>query len=64
MAHRLKRAVVAEGVETEQHLQFLRAEHCDELQGYLFARPLQAVSFDTMLAERERLLRSAVAQPA
>jgi diguanylate cyclase (GGDEF)-like protein len=64
MAHRLKRAVVAEGVETEQHLQFLRAEHCDELQGYLFARPLQPVSFDTMLAERERLLRVRAVEPA
>ncbi len=64
MAHRLKRAVVAEGVETEQHLQFLRAEHCDELQGYLFARPLQAVSFDSLLAERERLLQLRVGEPA
>ncbi len=64
MAHRLNRTVVAEGVETEQHLQFLRAEHCDELQGYLFSRPLQPVSFDTLLAERERLLGMRVAQPA
>ena len=64
MAHRLNRTVVAEGVETEQHLQFLRAEHCDELQGYLFARPLQPVSFGSLLAERERLLEMRVAQPA
>jgi diguanylate cyclase (GGDEF)-like protein len=64
MAHRLNRTVVADGVETEQHLQFLRAEHCDELQGYLFARPLQPVSFGTLLAERERLLEMRVAQPA
>ncbi len=64
MAHRLKRLVVAEGVETEQHLQFLRAEHCDELQGYLFARPMQAVSFDSLLAERERLLQLRVGEPA
>ncbi len=64
MAHRLNRAVVAEGVETEQHLQFLRAEHCDELQGYLFARPLQPISFGTLLAERERLLEMRVAQMA
>ena len=64
MAHRLNRAVVAEGVETEQHLQFLRAEHCDELQGYLFARPLQPVSFGALLAERERLLAMRMALPA
>ena len=56
MAHRLKRAVVAEGVEIEQHLQFLRSHGCDELQGYLFCRPLQPISFDKLLAERQRLL--------
>ncbi|MEI7038190.1 putative bifunctional diguanylate cyclase/phosphodiesterase [Fulvimonas yonginensis] len=56
MAHRLKRAVIAEGVEIEQHLAFLRANHCDELQGYLFCRPLPHASFDRLLAERQRLL--------
>jgi diguanylate cyclase (GGDEF)-like protein len=64
MAHRLKRAVVAEGVETEQHLQFLRVHDCDELQGYLFSRPLQPVSFDKLLAERQRLLDVRVTEPA
>jgi EAL domain-containing protein (putative c-di-GMP-specific phosphodiesterase class I) len=54
MAHQLGRKVVAEGVETEQHHNFLRAQGCDELQGYLFCRPLSPVSFDNMLAERER----------
>ena len=56
MAHRLKRGVVAEGVEIEQHLQFLQANHCDELQGYLFCRPLPQGSFERLLSERERLL--------
>ncbi len=64
MAHRLNRAVVAEGVETEQHLQFLRDHHCDELQGYLFCRPLQPISFEKMLAERQRLLGVRQAEPA
>jgi diguanylate cyclase (GGDEF)-like protein len=64
MAHRLKRAVVAEGVEIEQHLQFLRAHGCDELQGYLFCRPLQPISFDNLLAERQRLLEVRTAEPA
>jgi EAL domain-containing protein (putative c-di-GMP-specific phosphodiesterase class I) len=54
MAHQLGRKVVAEGVETEQHHAFLRELGCDELQGYLFCRPLSPVSFDNMLAERER----------
>ena len=31
--------VVAEGVETEEQLNFLRAEHCNEIQGYLVGRP-------------------------
>src|SRR5690349_24013525 len=56
MAHRHRRGVVAEGVEIEQHLKFLRANHCDELQGYLFCRPLPHLSFDRLLAERQRLL--------
>jgi diguanylate cyclase (GGDEF)-like protein len=64
MAHRLKRAVVAEGVEIEQHLQFLRAHQCDELQGYLFCRPLPPVGFDKLLAERQRLLEARESEPA
>ncbi|HEU4669708.1 MAG TPA: EAL domain-containing protein [Dyella sp.] len=58
MAHRLKRGVVAEGVEIEQHFEFLRANQCDELQGYLFCRPLPQSSFERLLAERQRLVES------
>ncbi|MGA9333622.1 MAG: EAL domain-containing protein [Rudaea sp.] len=58
MAHDLNRAVVAEGVEIEQHLDFLRGEGCEELQGYLFCRPLPAASFENLLTERERLFHS------
>ncbi|MEO7065408.1 MAG: EAL domain-containing protein [Rhodanobacter sp.] len=64
MAHRLNRAVVAEGVELEQHLDFLRALHCDELQGYLFSRPLSSARFGELLAERQRLLAPASSIPA
>ncbi len=42
MAHSLGLSVVAEGVETEQQLRFLRGENCDEVQGYWLARPLEA----------------------
>ena len=56
MAHRLKRGVVAEGVETEQHMEFLRANQCDELQGFLFCRPLPQPVFEKLLLERQRLL--------
>ena len=39
LARGLKVPVVAEGVETEEQLQFLSAENCDEIQGYLVGRP-------------------------
>lgn len=55
MAHNLNRAVVAEGVEIEAHLDFLRKLGCEVLQGYLFCRPLPAASFESLLSERERL---------
>lgn len=62
MAHNLKRAVVAEGVEEEGQLEFLTRNGCEELQGYLFCRPLPAKAFERMLAERERLLNNAAGQ--
>jgi diguanylate cyclase (GGDEF)-like protein len=42
MAHNLKLKVVAEGVETEEQLEFLRDQGCDEIQGYLLSVPLSA----------------------
>jgi len=64
MAHNLNRVVVAEGVEIEQHLEFLRAQGCEVLQGFLFCRPLPAASFENLLQERARLLGAATALPA
>ncbi|SFD71698.1 EAL domain-containing protein [Massilia yuzhufengensis] len=40
MAHALGMAVVAEGVETPEALDFLRAARCDQAQGYYLARPM------------------------
>ena len=40
MAHSLKMNVIAEGVETEDHLSILRDMHCDSIQGYLISRPV------------------------
>ena len=42
LAHKMDMKVIAEGVETEDQFSFLRETHCDEAQGYLFSRPLQA----------------------
>jgi len=56
MAHSLKLKVVAEGVETEEQLSFLRFHQCDELQGYLFSKPVPAEAFTQLLQEERRLL--------
>jgi len=45
MAHSLEMTVVAEGVETEAQMQALIHLHCDQVQGYLLARPLPAQAF-------------------
>jgi diguanylate cyclase (GGDEF)-like protein len=43
-------ATIAEGVETDQHLHDVVAEHCDEAQGYLFSRPLPLALVPALLA--------------
>jgi len=46
----LKQRVVAEGIETQQQIDFLQSRHCDEGQGYFFGRPVAAEEFAAMLA--------------
>jgi len=46
LAHALKLNTVAEGVETEEQLRHLRSLGCDEMQGYLFGKPVPVESFE------------------
>lgn len=55
LGHSLNLKVIAEGVETHQHLAFLHAHACDEIQGYLFSRPVPADKFAKILTEDRRL---------
>ncbi|HZG72801.1 MAG TPA: EAL domain-containing protein [Chondromyces sp.] len=52
MAHQLGINVVAEGVETEKQLEFLKDIGCKELQGYFFSKPVNMESFTKMLSKR------------
>jgi diguanylate cyclase (GGDEF)-like protein/PAS domain S-box-containing protein len=58
MAHHLELSVIAEGVETEDQLNFLTANGCDQIQGYYFSFPLSAVECTALLKDGRRLHRS------
>lgn len=58
MAHNLQLEVVGEGVETAEQLDFLRRHECEEVQGYLFSRPLPAEEFALFIKSRERAVPS------
>ena len=52
MAHGLSLKVVAEGVERREQLEFLKNELCDEVQGYLISRPVEADGLAVLLREQ------------
>lgn len=52
MARKLNLRVVAEGVETAEQMQFLKAQLCDEIQGYFYSRPLDANVFQDLLIRK------------
>jgi EAL domain-containing protein (putative c-di-GMP-specific phosphodiesterase class I) len=51
MAHSLNLTVIAEGVETEEQLAFLRSYRCDFIQGYLLSHPLTVEAFTELLQQ-------------
>ena len=52
MAKSLHLKVIAEGVETPEDLAFLKAQECDEAQGFYFSRPVPPAQFAELLAEQ------------
>ncbi len=51
MTHKLHLKALAEGVETEEQLAFLKKRGCDLVQGFLFARPMPAEAVEKMIAQ-------------
>lgn len=49
LARKLNLQTIAEGVETQQQVDFLRSKNCDSFQGFLFSRPVNAIEFEALL---------------
>jgi diguanylate cyclase (GGDEF)-like protein/PAS domain S-box-containing protein len=55
MGHNLQLRIIAEGVETDEQLSYLRSIDCDEMQGFLFSKPVPAEEFRGLIAARTEL---------
>lgn len=57
LGHQFRLKVISEGTETREQLEFLRANGCDQVQGYYFSRPLPAEQFTAFVASDPSLDR-------
>jgi diguanylate cyclase (GGDEF)-like protein/PAS domain S-box-containing protein len=58
LGHALDLTVIAEGVETQEQLQYLSSLGCDVVQGFLFSKALPAAAFEELLVEQRRAAAS------
>ena len=63
LGHSLGLDIVAEGVETEAQVEWLRRERCEQIQGYFFSRPVPAAQFELLLQGRKGLSFRVAAAP-
>ena len=54
LGHKMNLTIVAEGVETEEQLQYLKKNNCDKIQGYLFSKPLPVTELECMIVEHKK----------
>ena len=53
LCHNLNKKVIAEGVETQEQVQFLKQEGCDEIQGYYFSKPIPIHELEILLSQHK-----------
>lgn len=63
LAHNLNMRVIAEGVETQEQMAFLRTHGCDEMQGYLFSPAVPAAAYATLLRDMRQRADGAAELP-
>ena len=64
MAHHLNLNVVAEGVENDAQLSFLRENRCDAIQGFYFSTPLDKAEFERVVRSPAKSVTQAVSEPS
>jgi len=54
LGHKMNLTIVAEGVETDAQLQYLKRNNCDKIQGFLFSKPLPVAELESMIFEHKK----------